>query len=115
MKFYLDQDLPSNIAVELRRRRVDVETTAQAGNTHASDREQLAYATRTGRCLVTRNARHFLALAEEAIRRQTAHPGIVLCPPSYRGNEIARIVAKLADIAAKYPDGPGAYAVLYLT
>ncbi len=30
-------------------------------------------------------------------------------------DEIGRIAAKLADIAAKYSDGPGAYVLLYLT
>lgn len=87
----------------------------EVGNLQLSDREQLAYASREGRCLVTRNARHFMLLSQEAIRRQEPHAGIILCPPRFRGSEIQPIVAVLIRVVKRYPEGLGEYDVLFLS
>lgn len=115
MKFYLDEDLSPRIARALRRKGVDAVSAHEVGNLQCSDREQLAYAAREGRCLVTRNARHFVPLSREAIRRQQPHAGIVLCPPSFRGSEIQAIVAALIQVVKRYPEGLGGYDVLFLS
>lgn len=73
----------------------------EVGNLQLRDREQLACAAREGRCLVTRNAFHFIPLAQEAIRRQEPHAGIILCPPSFRGSEIAGMVAALSRVVKR--------------
>ncbi len=114
MRFYLDEDVPVAIAQALRRRKIDVLTVAEAGNTHASDRAQLDYAAKTGRCLVTRNVAHFVSLAEQAIQHQRPHAGILLISSRYRGNEIRRMADALAKVAAAYPTGLGEYDVLFL-
>ena len=85
MKFYMDEDVSPKIAERLRKKGIDAVSAIEAGNLQLSDREQLACAAGGGRCLVTRNVRHFIVLAQEAIRRQEAHAGIILCPPSIRG------------------------------
>ena len=114
MKFYLDEDLPPAVAGALRRRGIDVQTTMDAGNRHLSDWAQLEYAAKGGRCLVTRNVRDFVSIAQDALRRQAPHAGIVLCPASCRGNEIRRMADALAKVAARYPDGLGEYDILFL-
>jgi len=114
MKFYLDEDLSPQIAERLRKRGIDAVSAFEAGNVQASDREQPAYAADEGRCLVTRNVRHFILLAQEAIRRQQPHAGIILCPPSIRGFETGAIVAALTRLAKRFPRGLGEYDVLYL-
>lgn len=86
----------------------------EVGNIQISDREQLAYAAREGRCLVTRNARHFIRLAQEAIRRQEPHVGIILCSPLVRGYEISAIADALVQVAKQFPEGLGGYDVQYL-
>lgn len=114
MKFYLDEDLSPEIAARLRKRGIDAVSAFEAGNVQLSDREQLAYAAQAGRCVVSRNARHFVLLAHEAVRRQQPHAGIVLCPPSIRGFEIGTVVDALARLAKQFPHGLGEYDVLYL-
>jgi predicted nuclease of predicted toxin-antitoxin system len=114
MKFYLDEDIPVAIADALRRKKIDVVTTVEAGNAHSSDRVQLDYATKTGRCIVTRNVVHFVQLAEQAIQHQRPHAGILLVSSQYRGNEIRRITDRIVRVAKDNPAGLEEYAVRYL-
>lgn len=115
MKFYLDEDLSPQIAERLRKRGIHAVSAFEAGNIQLSDREQLAYAAKGRRCLVTRNIRHFILLAQEAIRLQQPHAGIIPCPPSIRGFEIRAIIDTLTRLAKQFPQGPGEYDVLYLS
>lgn len=78
MTFYLDEDVSPKIAERLRKKGIDTVNAIEAGNLQLSDREQLACAAREGRSIVTRNVRHFIVLAQEAIRRQEPHAGIIL-------------------------------------
>ena len=114
MTFYLDEDLSPLIAQRLRQKGIDAVSAHEVGNVQRSDREQLSHAAREGRCLVTRNVRHFADLAQDALQRQEPHAGIVLCPPSRRGSEMGRIADALARIAQRFPLGLGGYDVVYL-
>ena len=114
MKFYLDEDVSPKIAERLRKKGIDAVSAIEAGNIQLSDREQLACAARNGRCLVTRNVRHFIVLAQEAIRRHEPHAGIILCPPSMRGFEVKSIADALTRVAKRFPGGLGEFDVLYL-
>lgn len=115
MKFYLDEDLSPQIAERLRKRGIHAVSAFEAENIQLSDREQLAYAAQAGRCLVTRNVRHFILLAQEAIRLQQPHAGIILSPPSIRGFEIRALIDALTRLAKQFPQGLGEYDVLYLS
>jgi Domain of unknown function (DUF5615) len=114
VRFSLDEDLAPQIAERLRDAGFDAVSALEVGNTQLSDREQLHYASGEGRSLVTRNIRHFVVLARDAISRQERHAGIVLCPPSLRGFEIAKIAAALSRLARRFPAGLGPFDVLYL-
>lgn len=114
MKFYLDEDLSPRIAEALRRHRLDAVSAHEAGNHGIADREQLAFARGQQRCLVTRNGRHFVELAREAIQRQQPHAGIVICPSRVRGDEVGRIAVALTRLAERYPEGLGDYDVVFL-
>lgn len=114
MKFYLDEDLSPRIAESLRKKGIDAVSAHDVGNVQVSDREQLAHAAREGRCLVTRNARHFVVLSQEAIARQEPHAGIILCSPSLQGSEVRAIADALTRLAKRFPKGLGGYDVLYL-
>jgi hypothetical protein len=114
MKFYLNEDLAPQIGARLRTKGIDAVSALEVGNTQLSDRDQLRYAAREGRCLVTRNVRHFVILAHDAIRRQERHAGIVLCPPSIRGFEVAKIAEALTRLARQFPKGLGEFDILYL-
>jgi hypothetical protein len=79
-----------------------------------SDREQLRFAAAEGRALVTRNVRHFIVLAKDAIARQEPHAGILLCPSSLRGFEIAENALTLKRVTRQHPSGLGPFDGLYL-
>lgn len=53
IRFHLDENVSSAIADGLRRRGIDVATTAEAGLIGASDEMQLAFAHQSGRLLFT--------------------------------------------------------------
>lgn len=114
MKFYLDEDLSPRIAERLRKKGIDAVSAFEVGNVQISDQRQLAYVPREDRCLVTRNAWHFIFLAREAIRRQEPHAGIILSSPRMRGFEIGTIAGALIQVAKRFPRGLGEYDVLYL-
>ena len=114
MKFYLDADLSPKIAELVRRRGFDAASAFEVQKAQSSDQEQLDLASREGRCFVTRNARDFIDLSEQAIRRQVPHAGIILCPPSMRGYEFGAIAEALIRVANLYPGGLGGYDVIYL-
>jgi hypothetical protein len=76
LRFHLDEHVPNAVAHGLRRRQINVTTTADAGLLGASDEEHVAYALRENRVIFT-NDRDFLRLAGTGI----VHAGIVYCPP----------------------------------
>ena len=71
IRFHLDECVPGAIADGLRRRQIDVTTTPELGLISATDPDQLAFASREGRVLVTKDP-DFLALDREG----WAHCGI---------------------------------------
>ena len=113
MNFYLDEDFTPKIAVLLRKKGIDTVSAHEVRNIQLSDPEQLAFANHEGRCLVTRNARHFLVLAREAIQRQKPHAGILLCSLRFTGAEIRVLVDRLFQVAKRYPKGLGPYDIFY--
>jgi predicted nuclease of predicted toxin-antitoxin system len=112
--FYLDEDLAPQVAARLRKMGLDAVSALEAGNAQLSDRDQLRFAARQGRCLVTRNARHVVLLAQAAIRHPDPHAGIVLCSPRFRGFEIGKIASALMRLARQFPEEFGPYDVVYL-
>ena len=114
MKLYLDEDLSPEISAWLRRNGVDAVSAHEAGKTRLSDFDQLSFAASEGRALVTRNVRHFVALAHEAIGAESPHSGIVLDPSSPSGHEIAAIGRALKRLVAELPGGLGRYDVVFL-
>ena len=114
MKFYLDEDLAPAIAVALRKKGVDAISAHEVGNVELGDNEQLVFAARQGRCLVSGNARDFRSLGHAAVEQGRPHAGIVLCPPRSHGSDVGAVAGALMDIAERYPSGLGEYDVLYL-
>jgi predicted nuclease of predicted toxin-antitoxin system len=114
VKVYLDEDLSPVIAQILRGRGVDAVSAHEAGMIGASDHEPLDHAAGEHRALVTRNAREFRILADRRVHAQQPHVGIVVCSPSVRGSEVAKIATALEALVGQRPEGLGPYDLLYL-
>jgi hypothetical protein len=79
IRFHFDEHIPTAVALGLRRRGVDVTTTADAGLSGAADEEHVAFAVSEGRVIVTHDD-DFLALHSRGIR----HAGIAYCAQGSR-------------------------------
>ena len=89
IRFHLDECVPGAVAEGLRRRRIDVTTTPESALISAVDRDQLAFASKEGRVLVTKDS-DFLGLAHEGL----VHCGIAYYVDGSRtiGELISRLV-----------------------
>ena len=85
LKFYLDEHIPPAVATGLRRYDVDVLTVYDAGMASATDSEQLAYARRSGRVMVTRDEDFTQLHASGA-----SHHGIIFFSRDYATGEMIR-------------------------
>lgn len=93
MQFHLDEHVTPEIAEALRRRGVNVTTTADAGLLSAPDEAHVAYALREKRVIFT-NDRDFLRLHSAGVE----HCGIVYCAPQSKSiGEIFRHLALMHD------------------
>jgi predicted nuclease of predicted toxin-antitoxin system len=79
IRFHLDEHVASAVADGLRRRGIDVTTTADAGLLGAADTDLLAFTNSQGRVLFT-NDDDFLKLHDQSV----PHLGIVYCQQQSR-------------------------------
>ena len=88
IRFHLDENMHPAIAQGLRRRGIDVTTTAETGLLGADDGEQLAHANTQGRVIVTSDA-DFIVLHDGGAQ----HCGIVHCQQQDRS--VGQIIGSL--------------------
>jgi predicted nuclease of predicted toxin-antitoxin system len=88
MRFHLDENVDHAIAGGLRRRSINVTTSTDAHLLSSPDEEQLAFASREGRVLITHD-RDLVRLHALG----TPHAGIAYCPSGTR--TIGEIVRQL--------------------
>ncbi len=88
IRFHFDENVNLAIASGLRRRGIDVTTSREAGLIGVSDDEQLAYAWREGRVLVTQDT-DFLAITS----RVEQHAGIAFARKGSRS--IRQVIEQL--------------------
>lgn len=62
IKLYIDEDLSDRTAVALRSKGFNVVSAHEVDMRGKADKEQLTYATKHGRVLLTRNVKHFVIL-----------------------------------------------------
>ena len=74
IRFHLDEHIPASVAAGLRRRGIDVSTSAESGLLSADHATQLYFAASSRRVLVTHDA-DFLRLHAEGV----VHAGIAYC------------------------------------
>lgn len=114
MKYYLDEDISPNIAILLRKHRIDCSSAHEMKKTQISDLEQLEFAAKERRCLVTRNRDDFIQLTVQFFNSQLPHYGVLIIPHSYPGDRFSQIAEALEKYARRHPDGLAAYTIDFL-
>lgn len=100
MKLYLDADISLRVARTLTTRGYDVIAAQEAGKADASDAEQMAFAAKEGRALLTCNARDFTPIFEDYWFAGRNHSGVIVSEQLELGELIRRVVALLDTVAA---------------
>jgi predicted nuclease of predicted toxin-antitoxin system len=114
MKFSLDEDLSPKIAQILRKNGVDALSCHEEGMIEASDRQQLEFAAKEKRCLVTRNRDDFIKLTLQFFNDHRPHYGVLIVPHTIPGDQFARIARLLKAFASRHPSGLEPYSVDFL-
>ncbi len=91
LRFHLDEQVDSAIAIGLRRQGIDVTTTVEAGLRTQLDEAHLEFAWQEQRVIVTHDD-DFLRIAS----RTSEHPGIAYC--KQRTRSIGEIIRRLIEI-----------------
>jgi predicted nuclease of predicted toxin-antitoxin system len=107
IRYYLDENLSSEIAVLVRKCGFAALCSHECGNDQMTDAEQLAFAATRGYCMVTNDHEDFIGLAEEYAASGRTHAGILLLsrPLPPEAANFDRIARALAHYAELYPDG----------
>jgi uncharacterized protein DUF5615 len=95
IELYIDEDVDVVIAQLLRARGFVVVTPQEAGQLRNSDVQQLAYAVRQHKTLLTHNRVHFEALAQAYAAAGQPHEGIIIAvrrPPREIARRLLRIL-----------------------
>ncbi len=114
MRFYLDEDLSSEIAKIARARGLDVVSCHELGRNGLSDERQLRFAAEEGRCLVTRNRDDFEEQTVRFFEMEWSHAGLLIVPPSLPSDRFSLIAAALLDYDRQHPEGVPAYTIHFL-
>jgi len=114
MKFYLDEDLSPKIAQILRKNGIDALSAHEAGMVEKSDQEQLEFATKEKRCLVTRNRDDFIRLTVWFFNEHRPHYGILIVPHTIPGDQFSRMASLMKKFSSKNPLGLEPYLIAFL-
>lgn len=115
MKFYLDEDLSKKIAEILRKNGIDALSVHEAGMAGVSDQEQLDFAARQKRCLVTRNRNDFIRLTIQFFNENRPHQGVLIIPYTLPGDQFSLLARLLKSLATRLPSGLEPYQIEFLT
>jgi predicted nuclease of predicted toxin-antitoxin system len=101
IKLYLDEDVHEDIAMALRLRGYDIKTTREVGNKGLSDIEQLRYATKKDRVIISFNIADFNKLHSEFIKKGIEHSGIILSKQLPIGIIVKALLKLLSKIGSE--------------
>lgn len=78
IRLYLDRHIVARLAIDLRSRGYDVLRTEEAGLDTAPDEDQLVFATREKRAILTFNIRDFVPIHVRWLAAGQSHGGIIV-------------------------------------
>ncbi|PIY36719.1 MAG: hypothetical protein COZ06_34980 [Armatimonadetes bacterium CG_4_10_14_3_um_filter_66_18] len=99
-RLYVDEDVHSAVAAQLRRRGYDVTSAGESGNLGASDGAQLEFAAFQGRAILTFNVGDFCRLHTEYIRTGREYCGVIVSDQVPIGEVVKRCVRLLSTLTA---------------
>jgi predicted nuclease of predicted toxin-antitoxin system len=106
MRALLDEQLSSQIAVELRRRDRDVTAVSERRDLMgSSDPRVMEAAAQEGRAVITNNVKDFRPLAAQRLAAGRGHPGLILVP-STRSRRLAAVTTLADGIEALMTENP---------
>lgn len=114
VKFYLDEDLSPKIAAILKKNGVDALSAHEAGMCETSDLEQLDFAVKDKRCLVTRNRDDFIRLTVQFFNDRRPHGGILIIPHTIPGDQFSRIARLIKTFSSHHRKGLDPYSITFL-
>lgn len=115
MKYYLDEDLSPIIAELVRKQGGDCISAHEVDMLQATDLEQLEFAIKQKRCLVTKNRDDFIRLTSRFFNSNLAHHGVLIIPSSIEGDRFSLIAAKLVKYAHKHRGGMSPYTIDFVS
>lgn len=92
INFYLDEDVDISLQHALTNRGIEIITTQDAGNIRNTDYEQLMFATREYRVIITHNTRDFMVLHKNFLMTSNTHSGIVVSDQLPVGTLLKRVM-----------------------
>ncbi|MHB8577687.1 MAG: DUF5615 family PIN-like protein [Dehalococcoidia bacterium] len=112
MPYYLDANLSPKIVAAVKRLdpAIDVIAARAVGHDHWTDPEQLRYAAREGRVLVTQDRKDFNRIGAEFVAIGEAYTGSLMLPGSISTKDIGLCARALVRFDHDHPDGvPSGY------
>ncbi len=100
IELYLDEDVSVLLAKLLKARGFKVTTTLDAQMLGASDKEQLEYAIRKEKVLLTHNRLHFEKLHKGYLKENKNHYGIIIATRQNEYISLKRLLKILDNISA---------------
>src|SRR5947207_2376046 len=103
IRLYLDEHVPTDLARHLRRLGYDVLTTSEAlrASRRVPDEDQMTFAAREGRAIISFNSRDFVPLDVEWKSQGREHFGIILSSKLSLPALCARVEAHLEQYTAE--------------
>ena len=101
IKFYLNENIPTVLADALKRRGYDAITTQSSGKRQSSDIDQILFANRQNRVVLTFNAADFVKLHIELHRKNIDHSGIIVSDQLPIGELLRRLLKFVSSFSAE--------------
>ena len=92
VRLYLDEDVHKRVASSLRLRHFDVVSAHESGRWGLTDEEQLSYAAKEKRAIVTYNTPDYVQLHREWLQRDKEHDGIIVSDQLPIGETVRRLL-----------------------
>ncbi len=113
-RLYLDEDVPVQVAPPLRAAGFDVLTTREAGRLKAEDPDQLAFAAREGRVLITLNLDDFVRFTKQFAAEGLPHAGVLILSRSFARGDYGSMARAIEAYVRNHPFGIPPYLADFL-